>query len=121
MSAQTHGDRSAAHVRGYLVVFGSLLLLTLVTVAASYLNLATGPTVALGLTIATVKAALVAAFFMHLLHERTLIYAALGLTAAVALSLFGLTLWTEAAHAPGTQFAAPFTTIAPEAPSEGVH
>jgi cytochrome c oxidase subunit 4 len=121
--ADTAAHDTAAHVRGYLAVFGTLLVLTLVTVGASYLDLATGPTIALGLVIATVKAGLVAAFFMHLRHERALIYAAMGLTAVTVVSLFALTLWTEAAHAPGTQFAAPFTVTAPPAaaPSEGAH
>jgi cytochrome c oxidase subunit 4 len=109
-------------VRGYLMVFGTLLVLTVVTVAASYLDMPVGPTVALGLTIATVKAALVAAFFMHLRHEKALIYAALSLTAVLAVALFAFTLWTEADHAPGTQFTAPFSSPAPTgAPEEGAH
>jgi cytochrome c oxidase subunit 4 len=96
----THPADVAVHVRGYLLVFGTLLVLTVITVAASYLNLPTGPTVALGLTIAAVKAGLVGAFFMHLRHERVLIYAALSLTAVLAVALFSFTLWTEADHAP---------------------
>jgi cytochrome c oxidase subunit 4 len=116
-----HADVSV-QVRGYLMVFGTLLILTVATVGASYLDLPVGPTVALGLTIATVKAALVAAFFMHLRHERALIYAALSLTAVLAVALFAFTLWTEADHAPGTQFAPAFT-VAPAAgaPTEGAH
>ena len=93
----------AVQVRGYLVVFGALLVLTLTTVAASYLDLSAGPAVALGLAIALVKAGLVAAFFMHLSHERALIYASLVLTAVLFLSLIGLTLWSEMTHPPGTQ------------------
>jgi cytochrome c oxidase subunit 4 len=95
----------AVQVRGYLVVFGALLVLTLTTVAASYLDLSAGPAVALGLAIAVVKAGLVAAFFMHLSHERALIYAALVLTAVLFVSLIGLTLWSEMTHPPGTRFA----------------
>jgi cytochrome c oxidase subunit IV len=110
------------HVRGYLLVFGTLLVLTVATVAASYLNMPVVPTVALGLTIAVVKAGLVAAFFMHLRHERALIYAALSLTAVLAVALFAFTLWTEADHAPGTQFTQPFSVPAPAgAPAEGAH
>jgi cytochrome c oxidase subunit 4 len=112
----------AVHVRGYLLVFGTLLVLTMVTVAASYLNLPTAPTVALGLTIAAVKAALVGAFFMHLRHERAIIYAALSLTAVLAVALFSFTLWTESDHAPGTQFTAPFTATSTDSePVEGAH
>jgi cytochrome c oxidase subunit IV len=116
-----HVDVSV-QVRGYLLVFGTLLVLTIATVAASYLDMPVGPTVALGLTIATVKAALVAAFFMHLRHERAIIYAALSLTGVLAAALFAFTLWTEADHAPGTQFTPPFT-VAPAtgAPTEVAH
>lgn len=121
MSTSDHADVSV-QVRGYLMVFGTLMVLTIVTVAASYLNLPVGPTVALGLTIAAVKASLVGAFFMHLRHEKAWIYGALSLTAVLAVALFSFTLWTEADHAPGTQFAAPFSApAAADAPAEGAH
>lgn len=55
--------------RLYLLVFGALLLLTAVTIAASYVDL--GPlSVAVALAIAVSKALLVALFFMHLRHSR---------------------------------------------------
>jgi hypothetical protein len=53
---------------------------------------------------------------MHLRHERALIYGALLLTVFLAVFLFTFTLFSEADHPPGTQFAAPFTTVAPSAP-----
>ena len=111
-------DDIVAHVRGYLMVFGMLMVLTLVTVAASSLHLPIGLAIAVALTIAGVKAALVAAVFMHLRHERPLIFAALALTAVVVVSLFGITLWTETDHAPGTRFTAPFTVAKPPAAEE---
>jgi cytochrome c oxidase subunit 4 len=94
----------AVQVKGYIAVFGALLVLTIVTVAVSYVQLPTTPAVALGITIATAKAALVAMFFMHLNHERRLIYMALILTAVLLVSLIGLILWSEAYHVPGTRF-----------------
>ncbi len=94
----------AAQVRNYLTVFGALLILTVVTVAVSYVHLPTTPAVALGLTIAIAKAALVAMFFMHLNHERRLIYVALILTVVLFAALIGLTLWSETDHVPGTRF-----------------
>jgi cytochrome c oxidase subunit 4 len=97
-----------AQVRGYMIVFGTLLALTVATVGASYLNLATGAAVALGLVIATAKAGLVAAFFMHLTHERAMIYATLALTAVLAAALFSFTAWTEADHLPGARYEAPY-------------
>lgn len=68
------------HVRTYMIVFGSLMALTVVTVAASYLHLPLVPAIGLALLIATVKASLVACYFMHLISERKLIYAVLLLT-----------------------------------------
>jgi len=97
-------DNVAVQVKGYMVVFGALLVLTALTVAVSYAHLPTMPAVAVGVAIATVKAALVAMFFMHLNHERRLIYMALILTAVLFLALIGLTLWSEGDHVPGTTF-----------------
>lgn len=90
------------HVRSYVVVFVALLGLTLVTVGVSYLHLARPAAIALALVIASVKASLVAAFFMHLISERRVIYAVLVLTAAfflLVLFLPSLTLFTNS----GTQ------------------
>lgn len=68
-------------VRIYLLVFGSLAVLTGATVAARYLlDLPMGYAIALALSIAAIKGFLVAGFFMHLLSEKKLIYALLSLT-----------------------------------------
>ena len=66
--------------RVYILVFVALAALTLVTVGVSYLHLSVGAAIALALFIATIKGSLVAAFFMHLLSERKVIYAVLILT-----------------------------------------
>jgi cytochrome c oxidase subunit 4 len=97
-------DNVAVQVKGYMAVFGALLVLTALTVGVSYVQLPTTPAVAVGVAIATAKAALVAMFFMHLKHERRLIYMALILTAVLFIALIGLTLWSEAYHVPGTRF-----------------
>lgn len=65
------------HVRTYIMVFVALMALTLVTVGVSYLDLTTGPAIALALVIASIKGSLVACYFMHLLSERKLIYTVL--------------------------------------------
>jgi cytochrome c oxidase subunit 4 len=83
-----HGDHGPGgheidvdkHVKTYIIVFVSLLVLTLVTVGISYLHLSTLPAIVLALLVATVKGSLVACYFMHLISERKLIYAVLGLT-----------------------------------------
>jgi caa(3)-type oxidase subunit IV len=76
-------------IRKYLTVFAALAGLTVVTVIISYLHLPTWQAIILALAVATVKGSLVAAFFMHLLSERKLIYAVLVLT----VFFFGLMLW----------------------------
>jgi cytochrome c oxidase subunit 4 len=77
-----HPEEIRKHVRSYLVVFVALLCLTLITVGVSYLHLARPAAIALALVIATAKAGLVAAFFMHLISEKKVIYWVLALTLA---------------------------------------
>jgi len=79
------------HVRQYLFIFGALLVLTVVTVAVSYLHLSTAGAVVVALAVASVKASLVGLFFMHLIDEKKIIYYTLALTAFLAIVL----LWTS--------------------------
>ncbi len=81
---------SAPHVSAYLAVFGALLVLTVVTVLVSYWHLPMRLAVLVALAIATVKASLVAAFFMHLKGERPIIYSLLGLTAFFLILLYAI-------------------------------
>jgi cytochrome c oxidase subunit IV len=76
-------------MRRYLMVLGALAVLTVITVAIARLHLPTGQAIALALAVATVKASLVAAFFMHLISERRLIFAVLIFSAF----FFGLMIW----------------------------
>jgi cytochrome c oxidase subunit 4 len=80
MSAHGHEIDVDKHVKTYIVVFVSLLALTLITVAVSYLHLPLGAAVAVALLVATVKGSLVACYFMHLISERKLIYVVLAFT-----------------------------------------
>jgi cytochrome c oxidase subunit 4 len=102
-----HGAHDAhdikAHVRTYMMVFGALMVLTLVTVAVSYLDMPRLPAVTVALLIASFKAALVAMFFMHLKGERRIIYWSLYLTAVFFVMLFALPMWTEGDHIIGTR------------------
>jgi cytochrome c oxidase subunit IV len=61
-----------AAYKTYVIVWGFLLALTAVTVAVSYLNLGLWNAAA-ALAIASVKACLVALYFMHLRHEIKLV------------------------------------------------
>lgn len=60
--------------RTYIIVWIALLILTGTTWAVSYVNLGLG-NVAVALLIASVKAALVALYFMHLRFENKLVWA----------------------------------------------
>ncbi len=87
-------DKAHAHITPWWVygaVYVALLVLTWVTVAVARVDLgAWNVVVAVG--IATVKAALVALFFMHLLHEGRLTWSYLGLTLFAIALLLGLSL-----------------------------
>lgn len=83
-------EEVARHVRVYVTVFGALLALTAITVAASYLNVSMGVAILIALLIATVKGSLVACYFMHLISERKLILAVLLLTVAFFVILMSL-------------------------------
>jgi len=100
----------AAQVRGYMVVFGALLVLTLATVGVSYLRLPETPAVLIGISIALTKAALVAMYFMHLKGEKPMVYWPLGLTAFLFVGLIAGLLLSEGDHLFGTQFGDAFTT-----------
>lgn len=99
----TAADHSV-EVRRYIGVFGALMVLTLVTVAVSYLNVPVGAAVAVGLAIASLKAGLVAMFFMHLKSERAMIFWPLALTMVLFVGLLVSVLWSEGDHLFGTRF-----------------
>jgi caa(3)-type oxidase subunit IV len=66
------------HVKTYLFVFAALAVLTIVTVAVSWLHIPTvWVAVAVAMLIAAVKATLVACYFMHLLSERNALFSIL--------------------------------------------
>lgn len=84
---QSHEDIQN-HVRTYMMVFGSLAVLTLVTVAVGYLHLSIWPALIIALAIATLKGGLVAAHFMHLITEKKMIYNLLILTCVFLFIMF---------------------------------
>jgi cytochrome c oxidase subunit 4 len=76
-------------IRKYFYVFFSLAVLTAVTVWVSTFHLPIHTAVIIALVVAATKGSLVAAFFMHLISERKLIYAVLALT----VFFFGMLMW----------------------------
>jgi len=82
-------------VRGYIFVFLALIAGTVLTVWASFIRFGSAEiNIAVALTIATVKAFLVVAYFMHLISERKMIYLVMGFTAFFFAALMGLTVWS---------------------------
>ena len=79
------------HLRGYLMVGGTLLFFTALTVFLSYVNFGSQKAnVAVAMVVATFKAGLVAYIFMHLSAEKKLIYRILIFTAIFVFGLFWL-------------------------------
>jgi len=60
--------------RSYIVVFVTLMVMTVLTVAVSYFHMPVGLAILVALIIASFKGSLVAGVFMHLSHERKVIY-----------------------------------------------
>ena len=83
------------HVRVYITVFVALMVLTIITVAISYLHLPVAAAVSVALLVATVKGSLVACYFMHLISEKKLIYAVLLLTIVFFAALLALPVVTH--------------------------
>jgi cytochrome c oxidase subunit IV len=83
------------HVRVYVTVFVALMVLTIITVAISYLDLSVPMAVTLALLVASVKGSLVAGYFMHLISEKKLILAVLVLTVAFFVVLLALPVITH--------------------------
>ena len=89
------------HLKSYYVVFVALICLTAVTVGVSYLKLARPAAIAVALVIASIKAGLVAAVFMHLISEKKVIFAVLLLTAlffALVLIIPSVTIFEPSNH-----------------------
>ena len=88
-----HGAHNVAkHIRKYLLIGAILVTFTAITVWLSYVDFGTmKANVAVAMLVATFKAGLVAAIFMHLSSEKQLIYRILIFTAFFVLGLFFLT------------------------------
>jgi caa(3)-type oxidase subunit IV len=95
MSDSHNHDDVQHHVKRYLFVFYALIVGTIITVAASRLHIdSVALTVAIALFIATIKGFLVAAYFMHLISEKKMIYGILLATAFFVTGLMFLTIWS---------------------------
>lgn len=95
MNAEHTAEHVHQEVRSYFVVFVSLLLLTVVTVAVSRLDLPVTAGVIVALIVASLKGTLVAGIFMHLFSDKfpfvfkVLIFSAVFFVVMIALFVFG--------------------------------
>ena len=93
----------AAHIGAYLKVGIGLLILTGVTVALSYVDFGSrANNIIVGMIVATFKASLVAAIFMHLKGEKMTIWKFLIFTGIFAAGLFFLTYFAHSDPISGT-------------------
>jgi caa(3)-type oxidase subunit IV len=75
-------EEAKKHMRTYAIVGVALVIGTILTVWASFINFGSREiNIAAALLIASTKGFLVAGFFMHLISEKKLIYSLLGCTA----------------------------------------
>lgn len=92
MGDHTDIDRQ---VKTYIVIFITLMALTFVTVAISRIHLPVPTAIALALVVASVKGSLVAAYFMHLVSERKLIWWVLWFTISCFIAVLLLPVVTH--------------------------
>ena len=104
MDAHAHDsvDDIKKSVRTYMMIFGALMVLTIVTVGVSYIHLPVAAAVTVALIVATIKGSLVALYFMHLLHERKVIYWVLALTVIFFIFMMFVPLLTNLDKIGGT-------------------
>ena len=80
------------HIQTYVRVFIALGVLTVITVAVSYLEVSFIEAFFLAITIATIKGSLVLGFFMHLISEKKAIIRMLAATLVAFLILMFIPL-----------------------------
>ena len=90
MSEHHTAEDIKKHARVYINVFVALMALTIITVGISYLHLSVVPAIILALIVAMIKGTLVASYFMHLISEKKMIFAALILTGLFFIVLMAL-------------------------------
>ncbi len=92
-SDAAHLEHFKKHIKICVGVFVALLVFTIITVLVSQIDLGKPTNITIALIIATFKALLVAAYFMHLISEKKAIYRILLITFVFFAGLMFLTLW----------------------------
>src|SRR6266567_1337520 len=107
---KTHSDTAHAHdiskhIKVYVGVFVALLVGTVLTVSMYYCHFdSMAVTITIALFIATVKASLVAGFFMHLISEKKAVYAVLAATVFFFTAMMYLLVWSRAQVPLGAEY-----------------
>ena len=79
-------------INQYIKIFIALGVLTVITVGIAYIEVGKmWIAVLLAMIVATMKGTLLAGFFMHLFHEKKIIYLFLGITLVLLCALFFIT------------------------------
>ena len=96
-----HAHDVSKHVKGYIMVGALLIFFTLITVVLSYMDFdkwfgGHNWNIIVAMIVATLKAGMVAAIFMHLKQEKMTIWKFLLFTAFFCAGLFLLTLFNWA-------------------------
>ena len=97
MSAES-AEEIQKHKKRYLGVFYALMVLTVVTWAASFLPVGMAAAVMIAMAIAIVKSSLVIGFFMHMIGEKKVIVWAM-LLCLTFFAVFKFPLWLIPASA----------------------
>jgi len=117
-AAGSHDHDISKHVKVYVAVFVALLLGTLLTVGMYSIHFdRMAVTITIALFIATVKASLVAGFFMHLVSERKAVYAILLATVFFFAAMMYLTVWARGEMPSGTTYVGKVSQPGPELPT----
>ena len=98
-----HEHNELAHVAPVKILlgtFGVLMVLTIVTVLATKVDFGSSINLAVAMAIATVKATLVALYFMHLRYDKVFHTVAIASGILAALLFVGFTLLDHGAYLP---------------------
>ena len=108
----------ALPLRIYLGIFFALMVLTAVTTAVAYVDLGSMNTV-VAMAIATLKALLVALYFMHLRYSSKLLWVFVMAGILFLLILFGMLMADPITRSTGTSWEAPQINTETMAPAAG--
>jgi len=88
----------------YYKIFGTLAVLTVVTVLLNKLSVGIGVAIILALIVATLKASLVVSFFMHFIHEKGSVYFVLASTVFFVAGMFIIIIGSNYSVPEGTVY-----------------